>query len=141
MLMYGTQEIFCEEDKECELIRNLIELIGEENTMKFIKTYAGANVYVPKCEKSALRARDREIYSQYRAGANHKELSRRYGLAEKTIRDIVHKMEDETQKLRDPERNEQIRADYKTGMPIVRISDKYRLSVVFIRTIIKNDKL
>lgn len=139
--MNGTYESFCKEDKESRLIKELVELIGEENTLKITKTYGGENIYVPKCEKSAFRTRDRDIYSQFLDGVSLKTLARRHGLAEKTIRDIVRNMESEMQTLRDPERNKMIRADFENGMSILNIAHKHKLSVTFIRTIIENDKL
>lgn len=139
--MNGTYKSFCNEDRESRLIKELIELIGEENTLKITKTYGGENIYVPKCEKSDLRTRDRDIYSQFLDGVSLKALAKRHGLAEKTIRDIVRNMESEMQILRDPERNRMIRTDFENGIAILNIAHKYKLSVTFIRTIIENDKL
>ncbi|MDE6020169.1 MAG: hypothetical protein K2H01_04105 [Ruminococcus sp.] len=139
--MAGTYETFCKEDRKRELVKELIELIGEENTLKITKAYGGETVYIPKCEKSLLQARAYEIYSQYLAGTCIKALGKRYGLSEKTIRNIVYDTENETQALIDSDRNNRIRTDYKNGMPIMHISRKYKLSVTFIRTIIENDKL
>lgn len=141
LLMAGTYETFCKEDRKREFVKELIELIGEENALKFTKAYGGETVYIPKCEKSLLQVRAREIYSQFLAVIYLKALGKRYGLSEKTIRSIIYDMENETQTLIDSDRNNKIRTDYKNEMPILHISRKYKLSVTFIRTIIENDKL
>ncbi|MGN0593170.1 MAG: Mor transcription activator family protein [Ruminococcus sp.] len=140
-LMCDIHESFCKADRERKLVKELIELIGAENTRKIVQMYGGNNIYIPKCEKSAFQKRDYEIYHQFLAGISLKELGKRYGLTERNIRNIVHNIENDTQTLRDPERNKGIRTDFENGMAIRSIAHKYKLSETFIRTIIENDKL
>lgn len=139
--MDDNHQIFCKADRKLRLVKELIELIGEENTLKITQTYGGENIYIPKCEKSAFQERDQEIYSQFLSGISIKALGKRYGLTEKNIRTIVRNMESETQTLRNPDRNKSIRADFANGISILQISRKHKLSVTFIRTIIENEKL
>lgn len=141
LLMTEINEIFCKADRELKLVKELIEMIGAENTHKITQMYGGNNIYIPKCEKSAFVKRDNEIYSHFLAGMSFRKIGERYGLTARNVVAIVHNMENDTQTLRDPERNKGIRTDYENGMKIRSIAHKYKLSETFIRTIIENDKL
>lgn len=69
--------------------RDLAECIGLDSYIRLVRQYGGCTVYIGKGDKAAAAARDERIRSEY-TGYNVSYLSRKYGLAENTIRGIVH---------------------------------------------------
>ncbi len=68
--------------------RELAECIGLTSYIRLVRQYGGCTVYIGKGDKAAAAARDERIRSEY-TGCNVSYLSRKYGLAENTIRGIV----------------------------------------------------
>jgi Mor family transcriptional regulator len=66
----------------------IAELIGIENTLKLVKTMGGIQLYVPKYECVIKSARNKAIKKDYN-GFNCRSLSKKYGLSEMQIRNIV----------------------------------------------------
>lgn len=68
--------------------RELAETIGLEAYKKLVARYRGSNIYVGKADEALRASRDEEIYSRFN-GENYLALAHEYGLAEKTIHDII----------------------------------------------------
>lgn len=66
----------------------LAETIGLEAYKKLVMKYRGSNIYIGKADDALRAERDEEIYSKFN-GENYLALAHAYGLAEKTIRDII----------------------------------------------------
>lgn len=68
--------------------RELAECIGLPAYISLVRRYGGCNIYIGKGDKAVAAARDERIRNEY-TGGNIPYLSRKYGLAENTIRGIV----------------------------------------------------
>ena len=77
-------------ESEYEVIIELADLVGAENTLKLINNFSGSNIYIPSIEMVERKYRDMNIYSDFLSGMNYSELRHKYGLSEKTIRLIVN---------------------------------------------------
>lgn len=73
---------------------NLAEVIGIDAFRRIVKTYGGATVYIPKADGLILPLRNDLIIREY-DGTNIFELSRKWGLTERRIQDIVREKSDE----------------------------------------------
>lgn len=68
--------------------RELAEVVGMELFRRLVELYGGANIYIPKVEGLILPMRNDLIVREY-TGNNIFELSRKWGLTERRIQDIV----------------------------------------------------
>lgn len=68
--------------------RELADCIGLEAYKKLVSTYSGEPIIVRMPDGLTRTLRNKKIRSNYN-GHNIKELSKKYGLHENTIRDIV----------------------------------------------------
>ncbi|MBQ8569349.1 MAG: DNA-binding protein [Oscillospiraceae bacterium] len=74
--------------------RELADCIGLEAYKKLVKRYAGEPITVRMPDRLTLRLRNERIFAEFN-GCNYKELSKQYGLHERTIRKIISMMYDE----------------------------------------------
>lgn len=77
-------------NSENEVVKLLINVIGTENTLALIKTAGGAPLYIPTIETISKEERNLNICNEFIQGATYKELSRKYGRTEKTIREVIN---------------------------------------------------
>ena len=68
--------------------RELADVIGLEAYKKLIRHYGGNQLYIQQVDSVLKDMRDKELNEKF-DGSNYKELSREYGISERTIRDIV----------------------------------------------------
>ena len=68
--------------------RELADCIGLEAYKKLVKRYAGEPITVRMPDRLTLRLRNERICTEFN-GYNYRELAKRYGLHEHTIRRIV----------------------------------------------------
>lgn len=66
----------------------LAETIGLEAYKKLVMKYRGSNIYIGKADDVLRASRYEEIYRKFN-GENYLALAHAYGLAEKTIHDII----------------------------------------------------
>lgn len=66
-------------------------VIGGALGVKFCRHFDGNRIYIPKNEKSIKRARNQQIVNEYDSGSSVRDLSLRYYLSEKQIRNILGK--------------------------------------------------
>lgn len=84
-------ELKAVEKSELELIKELRNIVGVENTVALIKYYGGALIYIPKMNTVGKSFRDKAIYSDFESGFSFREIAKNYSLSEMTVRDIVRK--------------------------------------------------
>lgn len=72
-----------------EVYQEMAEVIGVEPTIHLASIFAGSSVYFPKLERALIGQRNRAIRSEF-DGANIRELSRRWGLSARHVRQIVN---------------------------------------------------
>ena len=70
-----------------EIYTQLVELIGEDNTLKVLNTFGGQIVYIPKSDAIIRAERNKNIRAAF-TGYNYTELCRTFHLTEKQIRII-----------------------------------------------------
>lgn len=70
--------------------REIAELIGIENYMRFVNQYGGTNIYIPSASLLNRDQLEKKIKQQYN-GDNAAELGKEYGLSARTIVRIVTK--------------------------------------------------
>lgn len=71
-----------------EVYRVIAEECGVDTVIKIAKQFGGGMVYFPKYETLIIPARNRAIINDF-DGYNTKYLSKKYKLAENTIREII----------------------------------------------------
>lgn len=67
----------------------LKEMIGQQLLEKIIDYAGGTQIYIPKRETIERPLRDKAVLQEYN-GYNTKQLARKYGVTERTIRRIVN---------------------------------------------------
>lgn len=72
--------------------KNIAEQVGIKNFIKLIKEVGGINYYVPKIDTFLKGVRNKKIKQDYN-GYNLKELSKKYNLTQRQIRNIVKEIE------------------------------------------------
>lgn len=77
-------------NSENETIKLLVNVLGIEKALALIKTAGGAPLYIPTLETISKEERNLNICNEFMQGATYKELSRKYGRTEKTIREIIN---------------------------------------------------
>lgn len=76
---------------EYEIIDEMTEVIGKENTMKLIERFSGEQIYIPVVKRVSIKDRNTRIISDYKKGFSYTQLKNRYRLTERQIRNIVTK--------------------------------------------------
>lgn len=79
-----------------ERYKNIVEQIGIKNFIKLIKETGGINFYVPKIDTFLKGVRNKKIKQDYN-GYNLKELSKKYNLTQRQIRNILKESEPDGQ--------------------------------------------
>lgn len=79
-----------------ERYKNIVEQIGIKNFIKLIKETGGINFYVPKIDTFLKGVRNKKIGQDYN-GYNLKELSKKYNLTQRQIRNILKESEPDGQ--------------------------------------------
>lgn len=77
--------------------RQLAETIGIEAYRGLVKQYAGMHIYVPEHETFKNGQRNAQIRGEF-DGYNFRDLARKYGLTESSIRRIVDDMREKIRK-------------------------------------------
>lgn len=80
-ILTGTEQLIGEQ-------KELAETIGIEAYKNLIRQFGGSPVYIPKAETVLKEVREKEIKEKFN-GKNYKELSKKYGISEMTVRRIV----------------------------------------------------
>lgn len=70
-----------------ENYRTIAEAIGTENFVKLAEVVGGAPLYIPKPESLVRPVRDAQIKEEFN-GYNHMELSKKYGVTERWVRQL-----------------------------------------------------
>lgn len=68
--------------------KDLAEILGLDTFKALVRLYGGANIYIPKADSLILPLRNELIIREY-DGGNTFELSRKWGLTERRIQEIV----------------------------------------------------
>ncbi len=76
---------------EYEIIDEMTEVIGKENTMKLIERFSGEQIYIPVVKRVSINDRNSRIISDYKKGFSYTQLKNRYRLTERQIRNIITK--------------------------------------------------
>lgn len=66
----------------------LAECIGMEAYIQLVRTFGGCDIHVCKQDTLLLQERNRQICEEF-DGANYRRLALRYGLSERSIREIT----------------------------------------------------
>lgn len=74
---------------EHELIKDISDVIGIENTRKFIERFSGEQLYIPDIKRVSMPERNARIISDYNKGYSVNELKSIYRLSERQIRNIL----------------------------------------------------
>lgn len=71
-----------------EVWQQIAGIIGMDNVKKLFEEFPGANVYFPKLDELERSNRNKQICAEFN-GYNFRELAKKYGLTEVSIRNIV----------------------------------------------------
>lgn len=71
-----------------EIWQQIAGIIGMDNVKRLFEEFPGANVYVPKLDDLERSSRNELICAEFN-GYNFRELGKKYGLTEVSIRNIV----------------------------------------------------
>lgn len=74
-----------------EIIDEISEVIGKDNTMKLVERFSGEQIYIPVIKRVSIKERNNRILSDYRKGFTYAQLKNRYRLTERQIRNIISK--------------------------------------------------
>ena len=78
-------------ESDNEVVADLRQIVGVENTAKIIKQCGGAFLYIPQMKTVLKTERDKAIYADFNTGSSFKQIALKYGISELTARDIVQK--------------------------------------------------
>lgn len=87
--MYHWDDVSAEDFKRDEDMSLMVALFGLEVAKKFVETFGGDAVYVPKPEAVIRAVRNRHIFNQYEKGSRYRELAARYNLTTRYVREII----------------------------------------------------
>jgi Mor family transcriptional regulator len=73
-----------------DLYQEMADLVGMACTLVLAGHFAGSSLYFPKLERTMLRRRNRQIRSEFKDG-NLRDLSRRWGLSTRHLRQIINR--------------------------------------------------
>jgi len=74
-----------------ERYKDIVNKIGIENFIYLTKEAGGGNCYVPKMDSFLKNTRNRKIAEEYN-GYNVKQLSKKYNLSARWVREIIKKV-------------------------------------------------
>lgn len=77
-------------ESKLEIIVDLIQVIGIENTIKLVEQCGGTQMHIPMANRVFKSERDALIYADFKTGYTFRALSIKYNLAAATIREIVN---------------------------------------------------
>ena len=69
---------------------HMLEVLGEDLTSKLMFNYGGCQWMVPLCAKLNRKARNAEIWADYKAGKTVLVLAEKYSLSYRQIGEILH---------------------------------------------------
>lgn len=72
--------------------REIADVIGIDNLLKFLECFGGTRLYINKLHDVTNVSRNRKIKQEYN-GYNLKQLVKKYGLASESIRRIIRNEE------------------------------------------------
>lgn len=72
------------------LYREIAEVIGVTNLLNLCALVGGSTFYLPKRDRILLPLRDMKICEEFK-GYNAMEVSRKYGVSERWVREITNK--------------------------------------------------
>lgn len=72
-----------------EIIKDISDVIGKENTIKFVERFSGEQLYIPDIKRVSMRERNNRIVSDFKKGLSFTDLKNRYRLSERRIRYII----------------------------------------------------
>jgi len=67
---------------------------GMQAALDIMLALGGSTIYVPSAEDFQRRLRDAQIRGEYEGGARVREISRRYGLTERTVYKVLRRQPD-----------------------------------------------
>lgn len=73
-----------------EVVIDLRQTVGIENTAKIIRTFGGTGIYIPLMETITKNQRNENIYREFINGTSIRNLSRKYAVTEIAIRKILN---------------------------------------------------
>ena len=76
--------------------REMVEILGIEKYLEFVKTFGGSRLYINMYDEIIKNVRDRKIRKEY-TRYNVRRLAHKYGLTEERIKQIVKGMGIENQ--------------------------------------------
>jgi Mor family transcriptional regulator len=72
------------------MLKELIEIVGEEKFMEISRVYGGRQIYIPILKKEDKNIRNKEIFEKYTNGSKLNELSKEYNLTTTYIKSIIN---------------------------------------------------
>lgn len=78
-------------ESEMEVISDLRQIIGIENTINLIKILGSSQIYIPKMSTVLRQEREQCIYKEYNNGVKCKEIAKKYSVSEMSVRNLVKK--------------------------------------------------
>lgn len=72
-----------------EIIIELVDMFGIENTQKFIDMFGGNQLYIPQMKNISKEYRNQNIYKDFLSGMSYIKLSNKYGLNEISLKRII----------------------------------------------------
>lgn len=87
-MINNTLDLSIKTDDLSEQIQDIVDVIGIDSTVKFIKEFGGEAVYFPKFDSIVRNSRNGAICKAF-TGNNSRELSRKYNLSVRYIRCII----------------------------------------------------
>lgn len=78
-----------------EIIIELVDMFGIENTQKFIDMFGRNQMYIPQMKNISKEYRNQNIYKDFLSGMSYIKLSNKYELNEISLKRII---KSETQK-------------------------------------------
>lgn len=78
-------------ESDNEVVADLRQIVGVENTAKIIKQCGGAFLYIPQMKTVLKTERDKAVYIDFSNGLSYKQIALKYSISELTARDIVQR--------------------------------------------------
>lgn len=72
-----------------EIIIELVDMFGIENTQKFIDMFGGNQLYISQMKNISKEYRNQNIYKDFLSGMSYIKLSNKYGLNEISLKRII----------------------------------------------------
>ena len=81
--------VSCTEKDQDKMVCQLVMAIGEESAFALMKNFGGLSIYIPRASTINRQSRNRRILEDFNKGISFREMSRKYGISDRTIREIV----------------------------------------------------